>query len=229
MSRMVLGELETGLEENSATKSTGSHLDSTKESFSSNFNSSDESPRQASVYRNSLEILDVTDDLSPTGNFTNKFKGTVEDATTVNFSTVSSAYTLVHVESARRPFWRLPRDGSTFSCFLAGCLTIRNSHVALAVLCLCAMSQNITVGGANNAILSTIERAFFMTSMESALFLSVYDIANTISSPIIGTCCLLLLVCSASWQCVTSQLTLSLFVLLQVTLGTGSSSHGLSV
>lgn len=66
------------------------------------------------------------------------------------------------------------------------CLTIRNSNVALAVLSLCALMQNILVGGANNAILTTIERVYYMTSLESALFLSFYDISNIIASPIIG-------------------------------------------
>lgn len=64
--------------------------------------------------------------------------------------------------------------------------TIKNKNIALATLCLCVLTQNVIVGGANNAILTTIERAFYMSSLESALFLSVYDIANIISSPIIG-------------------------------------------
>ena len=64
--------------------------------------------------------------------------------------------------------------------------TIRNHNLALAIMCCCALMQNILVGGANNAILTTIERAYFMTSIESALFLAFYDIANIISSPFIG-------------------------------------------
>jgi hypothetical protein len=69
---------------------------------------------------------------------------------------------------------------------LPGFLSIRNNNIALMIMCLCALMQNILVGGANNAILTTIERAYFMTSMESALFLSFYDVANIIASPIIG-------------------------------------------
>jgi MFS family permease len=64
--------------------------------------------------------------------------------------------------------------------------SITNNNSALAVMCLCALMQNIIVGGANNAILTTIERAYFMTSLESALFLTFYDVANIIASPIIG-------------------------------------------
>lgn len=65
-------------------------------------------------------------------------------------------------------------------------LTIRNRNLALGILCCCALMQNVIVGGANNAILSTIEKAYYMTSVESAMFLSMYDIANIIASPIIG-------------------------------------------
>lgn len=63
---------------------------------------------------------------------------------------------------------------------------IRNKNLALAILCLCALMQNIIVGGANNAVLTTIEKAYYMTSIETALFLTMYDIANIIASPIIG-------------------------------------------
>ena len=63
---------------------------------------------------------------------------------------------------------------------------IKNNNIALAIMASCALMQNILVGGANNAILTTIERAYFMTSLESAMFLAFYDIANIISSPIIG-------------------------------------------
>lgn len=65
-------------------------------------------------------------------------------------------------------------------------LVIRNRNLALAVLCCCAFMQNVIVGGANNAILSTIEKAYYMTSVESAIFLTMYDVSNIIASPIIG-------------------------------------------
>lgn len=67
-----------------------------------------------------------------------------------------------------------------------GLFQITNNHTALAVLCLCAFMQNVLIGGANNAILTTIERAFYMTSIESALFLTFYDVANIVASPVIG-------------------------------------------
>lgn len=74
---------------------------------------------------------------------------------------------------------------SCFSQFISF-LTIKNNNLALGVLCVCALMQNIIIGGANNAVLTTIERAYFMTSIESALFLSLYDVANIFASPIIG-------------------------------------------
>ena len=51
---------------------------------------------------------------------------------------------------------------------------------------LCALTQNAIVSGANNAVLSTLERAFSLSAMESAIFLSLYDIASILASPIIG-------------------------------------------
>jgi hypothetical protein len=69
---------------------------------------------------------------------------------------------------------------------LCSLFSIKSNNVALIIMCSCALMQNILVGGANNAILTTIERAYFMTSIESALFLSFYDVANIIASPIIG-------------------------------------------
>ena len=63
---------------------------------------------------------------------------------------------------------------------------IKNANFALAILCVCAFFQNMLVGGANNAILTTIERAFYMKSIESALFLSCYDIGNILTSPFIS-------------------------------------------
>lgn len=63
---------------------------------------------------------------------------------------------------------------------------IKNANIALAILCACAFWQNMLVGGANNAILTTIERAFYMKSIESALFLSCYDIGNILTSPFIS-------------------------------------------
>ena len=63
---------------------------------------------------------------------------------------------------------------------------IKNANLALAILCACAFWQNMLVGGANNAILTTIERAFYMKSIESALFLSCYDIGNILTSPFIS-------------------------------------------
>lgn len=65
-------------------------------------------------------------------------------------------------------------------------ISIRNNTAALVILCFCALMQNIIIGGSNNAILTTIERAYFMTSIQTATFLALYDVANIIASPIIG-------------------------------------------
>lgn len=64
--------------------------------------------------------------------------------------------------------------------------SIENNIYALVILCICGLTQNIIVAGANNVILTTIEKAFYMSSLESALFLAFYDIFNVISSPFIG-------------------------------------------
>jgi organic anion transporter 4A len=65
-------------------------------------------------------------------------------------------------------------------------LKINNNILAFVILCLCVLMQNIIIGGANNAILTTIEKAYYMTSIESAIFLTLYDCANIVASPIIG-------------------------------------------
>lgn len=64
--------------------------------------------------------------------------------------------------------------------------TIENKNLAFIILCMCVFLQNSIIGGSNYAILSTIERAYYMTSFESAIFLSLYDVSNILVSPIIG-------------------------------------------
>lgn len=57
---------------------------------------------------------------------------------------------------------------------------------AYIILCTCVFVQNFSVNGANNAVVSTIERVFYLNSVQSGLFLSLYDLATVFSSPVIG-------------------------------------------
>jgi solute carrier organic anion transporter family, member 4A len=72
--------------------------------------------------------------------------------------------------------WRQYR----FDGFLSRPLT------AYIVLCICTFTQNFSVNGANNAVISTLERVFYLDSVRSGLFLALYDLATVFSSPIIG-------------------------------------------
>ena len=54
------------------------------------------------------------------------------------------------------------------------------------MLCMCTFVQNFTVNGANNAVISTLERVFYLDSVQSGLFLALYDLATVFSSPVIG-------------------------------------------
>ncbi|CAF1233686.1 unnamed protein product, partial [Rotaria sordida] len=45
------------------------------------------------------------------------------------------------------------------------------------VLCICTFIQNFSVNGANNAVISTLERVFYLNSVQSGLFLALYDLA----------------------------------------------------
>jgi hypothetical protein len=49
------------------------------------------------------------------------------------------------------------------------------------VLCCCAATQNV-INASNTAILTTIERAFLMKTVETALFLVLHDISNILAS-----------------------------------------------
>ena len=57
---------------------------------------------------------------------------------------------------------------------------------AYIILCICNFTQNFTVNGANNAVISTLERVFYLDSVQSGLFLALYDLATVFSSPIVG-------------------------------------------
>lgn len=57
---------------------------------------------------------------------------------------------------------------------------------AYVILCICNFTQNFSVNGANNAVISTLERVFYLNSVQSGLFLALYDAATVFSSPIVG-------------------------------------------
>ncbi|CAF3667968.1 unnamed protein product, partial [Rotaria sordida] len=54
------------------------------------------------------------------------------------------------------------------------------------VLCICTFIQNFSVNGANNAVISTLERVFYLNSVQSGLFLALYDLATVFSAPLVG-------------------------------------------
>jgi len=72
--------------------------------------------------------------------------------------------------------WRNFRIGGTLSRPL----------FAYIILCVCNFLQNFSVNGANNAVISTLERVFYMDSVQSGVFLSLYDLATVFSSPLVG-------------------------------------------
>lgn len=57
---------------------------------------------------------------------------------------------------------------------------------AYIILCICNFIQNFSVNGANNAVISTLERVFYLNSVQSGLFLALYDVATVFSSPLVG-------------------------------------------
>lgn len=57
---------------------------------------------------------------------------------------------------------------------------------AYIILCICNFTQNFSVNGANNAVISTVERVFYLNSVQSGLFLALYDVATMFSSPLVG-------------------------------------------
>ncbi|CAF0810350.1 unnamed protein product [Rotaria sp. Silwood1] len=57
---------------------------------------------------------------------------------------------------------------------------------AYIILCTCNFVQNFSVNGANNAVISTLERVFYLNSVQSGLFLALYDLATVFSSPLVG-------------------------------------------
>lgn len=61
-----------------------------------------------------------------------------------------------------------------------------SSKVIFALICACNLIQNAIVGGSNNAIMTTLESGFYMTSTETGLFQSVYELVAIFTYPLVG-------------------------------------------
>jgi len=70
------------------------------------------------------------------------------------------------------------------NCRIGGILS--RPLFAYIILCSCNFIQNFSVNGANNAVISTLERVFYLDSVQSGLFLALYDLATVFSSPLVG-------------------------------------------
>ncbi|CAF1337204.1 unnamed protein product [Adineta ricciae] len=70
--------------------------------------------------------------------------------------------------------------------------TIKSNAISLTakmifvLICACNMVQNAIVGGSNNAIMTTLETGFYMTSTETGLFQSVYELVAIFTYPLVG-------------------------------------------
>jgi organic anion transporter 4A len=53
-------------------------------------------------------------------------------------------------------------------------------------LCVCCFFENFIISGTATVIISTLEKEFYLTSRDSGLFLSVYELAAFVASPIVG-------------------------------------------
>jgi MFS family permease len=58
--------------------------------------------------------------------------------------------------------------------------------IIFILICACNMVQNAIVGGSNNAIMTTLESGFYMTSTETGLFQSVYELVAIFTYPLVG-------------------------------------------
>jgi solute carrier organic anion transporter family, member 4A len=65
-------------------------------------------------------------------------------------------------------------------------LDCRNSHLFLVIwLSLAAFLHNILMNGANNVVISSLQKEFYLTSRDTGIYVSVYDIGSLISSAIV--------------------------------------------
>jgi MFS family permease len=77
-------------------------------------------------------------------------------------------------------------DSSTTTTTTSNNSISLSKKIIFIFICLCNMIQNAIVGGANNAIMTTLESGFYMTSTETGLFQSVYELVAIFTYPIIG-------------------------------------------
>jgi len=61
-----------------------------------------------------------------------------------------------------------------------------SAKIVFILICACNMIQNAIVGGSNNAIMTTLESGFYMTSTETGLFQSVYELVAIFTYPLVG-------------------------------------------
>ena len=72
---------------------------------------------------------------------------------------------------------------STIFLFFAMAFKLKYSHRFIIIwLSLAAFLHNILMNGANNVILSSLQKEFFLTSRETGIYVSVYDIGSLIST-----------------------------------------------
>ena len=61
-----------------------------------------------------------------------------------------------------------------------------STKIVFILVCACNIIQNAIVGGSNNAIMTTLETGFYMTSTETGLFQSVYELVAIFTYPLVG-------------------------------------------
>ena len=63
-------------------------------------------------------------------------------------------------------------------------------HFIIFWLCVAAFVHNILMNGANNVVISSLQKEFYVTSRETGVYVSVYDVGSLISNifvPILGS------------------------------------------
>lgn len=64
------------------------------------------------------------------------------------------------------------------------------SHQFIIIwLSICTFVHNILMSGANNVVISSLQKEFFLTSRETGIYVSFYDIGSLVSSLIISFAC----------------------------------------
>lgn len=72
-------------------------------------------------------------------------------------------------------------------CLKLGCLSDWASwKFTFVFLCVTCFFENFITTGTATVVLTTLEKEFYLTSRESGLFLSVYELAAFVASPVVG-------------------------------------------